>query len=1752
YAIDFGCSSLTTDCVGAIITDTLPPEFQFIQADPVIIQTQTGPVAFTPIYDAVHHVLTYDFTTLPEMGLPDGFSGTASFIMEIPAGNTPAGISILNKIVAISDNAGDDVDSVAVTVQATPQWALSKSANQTIYHDRDITYTVQLCSEASEGNLNLANIVIRDTLPPGADFVSATNGGVWDGNDPGIVTWTFPSRSVTDPCLSLDVVVNYPSADLVENNTGLTTSIPKINQAVATADPLGQPELVLNASSNDLLLPPDFNLAINKAANDNGILPIGRINYFDIGVSNPSTTLVDSFRMYDALPPQFDLAYIRLQGFSTDTQQVIVNVEVNDSGVLIPWDTTNTADQVLDTAALPYNPVMDYISAVEFQFGTVASDFSGNIRMVVTPAFDGAIGNAVDNQGNPVALHTAYENCAQITGVRPLDGAVLSVDPSCDEMCFQDTVARLAPNKLVVSSNEMPPPGALTTGNPYLPDSKVTFTLHLENDGSDATGVDNNSSISNDTLRNPIGSDLLPAGLDYIPSSWQFSNNSTGLTLDNTGGNPSFELVNNFNGTGQTLLRWQFTGDFLVNEFVDITFEADIDTTSGTNLVNTFCMTAEQDFYCDAEDCGLTTNNNLNSYFGTTAEPSTLINGISEMCCAEVSITVADSTAVLNGDKNIISTGPYAPTGTDAVALGLATDTVEFLVTLDNVQDANTVFPNPIAFDLLPAELEYVEGSLTLVNNTTGLALDATGGNPTFERIPDFSGTGRTLLRWIYNGDFPINSGVAYSIKTIIKPGAGGTITNNFLYKTDDQAYNCQSGADSQDNLDLDENGDITELLCQKSSPPVVIQTLASLASKKFVRGALDTGYLELPLIGLTAPNDSVFWKIEVLNPGNVPLTELVVIDVFPHIGDVGVQLTNTQRETGWRPFLVDTILTPNMYNTTVYYSEQENPCRPEIEPLSAAGCVDDWTTTKPTDLSKVQAFKLELHDTLMPGASFPIMIKMLAPDSASITNPIAWNSLARNAKELPAQEPNKVGVRLSYYDLALTKTLKSGFSNPFEVNDTVIFALNIFNQGSIKVQNIDLVEYIPKGLTLADPNWTSVNDSTATYTYTNTLEAGQNATVDVKMVIDRDVAGETLNNFAEITGALDSMSNPIVDFDSPFDNNRRNDPNAIDDNTEGNTPTDEDDHDGQEIVVQACAITDLNFSTQCLDNGTPEDPLDDRFALILQPTGTSLSGSYSVTMGFMAMDSISYDSPYSSIGDSTFLATMGGVKITIQDDSDAGCTYTDSIPPPAPCSVIDLALDKSVDTTCASANDTVEFTLLLRKENWDILIEDIEVKDTLPEGLTYVSHTVTQGNYSNSTGIWNVGDIAQGTDSLYLVIKAVVNDFHDGGIITNKAQVSDARLRDIDSEPDNNAAGEDDIDFACVSVPLYVCPDLRDSVLLTTPMGSTNVQWFRDTGITAPFLVGTDTIFYAKAKGTYTFTSDANLCAGGKCCPYYVREGCFDLALRKTLATSQVDSVAPGEDVTFTIKVFNQGDFPAYEVDVVDYLPEYLTLNDNDWTSVNDSTASYTFSGVIGVGDSAMVNITTTVDLNYQDSLQINYAEISDATDRPGGTTKPDRDSAPNTNRQDDTGGEHDTATDNELALTPPTDEDDHDPAGIQVYQIFDLALRKRLAPAQNDTVTWLQSVDYEITVFNQGTLHAYDVRVGDYVPDSMNFVASTGWTLVDDTAFYTISTLLARDSVKIPLTLAVNNEFRGDSLVNYAEITFASEESGSGIPAL
>ena len=114
------------------------------------------------------------------------------------------------------------------------------------------------------------------------------------------------------------------------------------------------------------------------------------------------------------------------------------------------------------------------------------------------------------------------------------------------------------------------------------------------------------------------------------------------------------------------------------------------------------------------------------------------------------------------------------------------------------------------------------------------------------------------------------------------------------------------------------------------------------------------------------------------------------------------------------------------------------------------------------------------------------------------------------------------------------------------------------------------------------------------------------------------------------------------------------------------------------------------------------------------------------------------------------------------------------------------------------------------------------------------------------------------------------------------------------------------------------------------------------------------------------------------------------------------------------------------------------------------------------------------------------NISEISDATDDDG-NRRDDIDSEPDDDPTND-GDMEDNATDNENG-----DEDDSD---FEVVEIFDLALKKQLAPTQVSPVIIGSPVTYWMTIYNQGNIAAYDIAISDYVPIGLLFDACLLYT--------------------------------------------------------
>jgi uncharacterized repeat protein (TIGR01451 family) len=111
----------------------------------------------------------------------------------------------------------------------------------------------------------------------------------------------------------------------------------------------------------------------------------------------------------------------------------------------------------------------------------------------------------------------------------------------------------------------------------------------------------------------------------------------------------------------------------------------------------------------------------------------------------------------------------------------------------------------------------------------------------------------------------------------------------------------------------------------------------------------------------------------------------------------------------------------------------------------------------------------------------------------------------------------------------------------------------------------------------------------------------------------------------------------------------------------------------------------------------------------------------------------------------------------------------------------VDVAVTAAFDTTQASAADTVEIRITARNVTGTHTATAVQVSDTIPAALTFLSSTSTKGSYDQATRLWTIGDLVPGAAADTLWIRATVT----GGPGTVGTT---ARLRPLQREVDTNA----------------------------------------------------------------------------------------------------------------------------------------------------------------------------------------------------------------------------------------------------------------------------------------------------------------------------------------------------------------------------
>jgi hypothetical protein len=595
-------------------------------------------------------------------------------------------------------------------------------------------------------------------------FISASNGGL---ESMGVITWNLGTLDVTaiPPPLVLTYTVKYPATDPL-NNTGMG-ALSKMNTVTLTGDDQdGNPYTIVDDLTIQLL-PPNFQVTGSKIAGDRGILVLDSVNMFTIGYGNSSTVPLANLMVNDTISSQFNVVGLSVGGCdlftdSTDIDLVITICSRGGNTILRTVTIPDLNDGIVNSINLFAAPVSldsttEWICNIKLTHGpgAVPRNYLGcDMVITVTDAYYADMASSTgysDNAGSEVDICVSYDNTVYITGdQRPIDlpmgqmPQTISIDRT-DNMVYTPRDARLDPKKTIAVATPMLPPGAPTQGNPYFQGSILKYCVTLDNNAS-----------AFQPLYDPLGIDILPAGIDFLPDSGmmagyiiQTDNSNNGRYLSN----PSlinFTTEYNTPSAGQTRLTWRLSDSLDVGESLVLCFYGRIQDNfpADQTLTNRFCLNGNNaGLFCDENDLGKPNNfsnpgiwnpNNFLPLADSLEQP--------DMCCKEVIITVDDSTAVPALRKLVLTGGPYEPY-----------DTVCYRLTIGNDVHANSTLPDPILLDALSDKVTFLNG-YSIVNNTTGLTLDNMGTNPSFFIDTDLMG--RKILRWNFDGEFPIQSQV--------------------------------------------------------------------------------------------------------------------------------------------------------------------------------------------------------------------------------------------------------------------------------------------------------------------------------------------------------------------------------------------------------------------------------------------------------------------------------------------------------------------------------------------------------------------------------------------------------------------------------------------------------------------------------------------------------------------------------------------------------------------------------------------------------------------------------------------------------------------------------------------------------------------------------------------------------------------------------------------------------------------------------
>lgn len=408
-------------------------------------------------------------------------------------------------------------------------------------------------------------------------------------------------------------------------------------------------------------------------------------------------------------------------------------------------------------------------------------------------------------------------------------------------------------------------------------------------------------------------------------------------------------------------------------------------------------------------------------------------------------------------------------------------DIVTFTLTMDLTAQSSGNLINPFFEDTLDGVLIPINWDNTDPITSAGQKFEVTytgtdGSDTTSE--PFISVSGQTIrFFWTADGAFPYTAGsftrtgaanaggetnplniiapttfgnekqVRIRFRARLDPNAiAGGYNNSVTVATNSPGLFCQSGTGAVDTLDIDQDGDTTEIICNTQTN-FSVREVATVDAYKWVRSTIDPtnhvredrasvlntfttnpdfacvspvggdevlrnalfpldttnpDFSRTPCVAQGNPGENFEYKLEIRNRGNIRINNFVLYDILPYIGDVGVgQATLSQpRLSEFQVWMTGPVsITPLSFAAAVEvrYSQSSNPCRPEMsntvsETWNAPGCSSTWLTeaeAAAAGWNTIRSFRIQQTNqsvTIDPNQSITIDMTPRIPTHSELT----------------------------------------------------------------------------------------------------------------------------------------------------------------------------------------------------------------------------------------------------------------------------------------------------------------------------------------------------------------------------------------------------------------------------------------------------------------------------------------------------------------------------------------------------------------------------------------------------------------------------------------------------------------------------------------------------------------------------------------------------------------------------------------------